>query len=149
MPPRRAADVWMIPGSDDESAVDESDVDAELAALAVTVALFRHAGTQEMTLERGGMELRREGPDLRGPALLVLTGGVFSANGSEQVEKLTMAALDTFDRSRHLLPSDLEVLVDTKYLLAACGLLASRDRGAALGLLRGALPALFEDEVAT
>ena len=73
----------------DESAVDESAVDAELAALAVTVALFRHAGTQEMTLERGGMELRREGPDLRGPALLVLTGGVFSANGSEQVEKLT------------------------------------------------------------
>jgi hypothetical protein len=114
----------------------------------VTVALFRHAGTQQMTLVRGGMELRREGPDLRGPALLVLTGGVFRAHGSEQVEKQTMAALDSFDRRSHLLPSELEVVVDGEYLLAACGLLARRDLGAALGLLRGALPGLFDGKAA-
>jgi hypothetical protein len=176
---RRSAEVWMIPdpensapghrdtghpdtghpdtghpdtGHPDTGHPDtdqEGAIDAELAALAVTVALVRHAGTQEMTLARGGMELQREGPDLRGRALLVLTGGVFRAQGSEKVEKLTTAAIDNFDRRRHLLPSELEIVVDTDYLLAACGLLATRDVGAALGLLRGALPALFEGEVAT
>jgi hypothetical protein len=176
---RRSADVWMIPdsgrldsghpdsgrpdsghadsGHPDSGHADsghpdsdqEGAIDGELAALAVTVALFRHAGTQEMTLARGGMELQREGPDLRGDALLVLTGGVFRAHGGEKVEKLTTASLDNFDRRRHLLPSELEIVVDSEYLLAACGLLATRDAGAALGLLRGALPALFEGEAAT
>jgi uncharacterized protein (TIGR01319 family) len=134
----RCIDVSMLPVSEEELALD-----AELAALAVTVAILRHAGTQEMLLERGGMELHREGPDLRGPALLVLTGGVFRFQGPEMVEKLTMATFDSFDRRHHLLPSDLDIVTDSEYLLATCGLLTSRDGNAALGLLRSALPGLF------
>ena len=135
---RRSLDVSMLPVSEEELALD-----AELAALAVTVAILRHAGTQEMLLEHGGMELRREGPDLRGPALLVLTGGVFRFQGPEMVEKLTMATFDSFDRRHHMLPSDLDIVTDSEYLLATCGLLALRDSSAALGLLRSALPGLF------
>jgi hypothetical protein len=76
----------------------------------------------------------------------VLTGGVFRARGGAFVETRTTAALDSFDRRRHLLPSALEVVVDHDYLLAGCGLLATRDRDAAGRLLRSALPALFEVE---
>jgi uncharacterized protein (TIGR01319 family) len=138
---RRAAQPWMLAAGDEDGALD-----AELAALAVTVALLRHAGEQELMLARDGMEVRRDGPDLRGRALLVLTGGVFRARGGAFVETRTTAALDSFDRRRHLLPSALEVVVDHDYLLAGCGLLATRDRDAAGRLLRSALPALFEVE---
>lgn len=138
---RRAAEPSMLPADDEDRAID-----AELAAMAVAVALLRHAGVQQLTLERDGMGIRREGPDLRGQALVVLTGGIFRAQGGAFVKTRTTAALKAFDRGRHLLPSTLDIIVDRDYVLAACGLLATRDRNAAKRLLYSALPALFEVE---
>jgi uncharacterized protein (TIGR01319 family) len=136
---QRAREPWLLP-TDDQA----REIDAELAALSIAVALVRHAGTQQLMLERDGMGMKREGPDLRGDAFIVLTGGIFRAQGGSFDVSRTAEALRAFDRRRHLLPTSFDVVVDRDYVLAACGLLATRDRDAAKKLLCAALPALFE-----
>jgi uncharacterized protein (TIGR01319 family) len=138
---RLSKEAWTIPMTDDDLALD-----AELSAIAVAIALFRHVGVQRLMLERDGLRVTRDGPDLRGHALLVLTGGVFRAQGSGCVETRTMALLNCLDRRSHLLPDSFDVVVDQDYVLAACGLLATRDLDAARNLLRSAFPVLSKTE---
>ncbi len=132
---RRSREPGMLPSDETGLAVD-----AELASLAVAVSLVRHSGVQQLMIERDGVNVKHEGPDLRGEALVVLTGGVFRAQGGEFVESRTVALLEVFDRRRHLLPSAFDVVVDRDYVLAACGLLVTRDRPAAKNLLHSVLP---------
>jgi uncharacterized protein (TIGR01319 family) len=130
----RAAEPGMLPLTD-----EDYKIDAELASMAVAVAVLRHAGVQRLSLERDGMGVHRDGPDLRGRALLVLTGGIFRAQGGAFIEDRLTAALQSFDRQRHLLPTLFDIVVDQDYVLAACGLLATRDREAAVRLLSSVL----------
>ncbi len=101
---RRVADPAYLP--DDEQGRDD---DAELARLAVTVALRRHA--------------RGSGKDLRQVGLVVGSGGVLRhATGGRAAAALSPATGDL--AGGWAVPERARTVVDRQYVLAAAGLLA-------------------------
>ncbi|MGN6333036.1 MAG: glutamate mutase L [Motilibacteraceae bacterium] len=113
------ADVSYVP-SDDAG----RDVDARLAELAVTVALRRHA--------------RPGGRDLRRVRLVVGSGGVLR-HGSERLRAQVLAPATSDRAGGWKLPEHADVVVDTRYVLAAAGLLAAEHPVAAARLVRSLL----------
>jgi uncharacterized protein (TIGR01319 family) len=125
---RRAADPAWIPDEPVEAATDRL-----LAVACATHAINRHCGTMLLTRsEKGPPTLVRDGPDLREVGQLIGTGGVL-AHG-EAGEEVLRTALER-RAARSLSPREAEVRVDRGYVLAAAGLLATLDPGAALNLL--------------
>ena len=115
----------------------EDDRDEELEGLlAVSCgaqALRRHCGTMLLARgEKGPPSLVRDGPDLREAALFLGTGGVFAHRGDG--EEILRRVLER-RAPRSLAPADPRVRVDRRYVLAAAGLLATADEGAARRLL--------------
>jgi uncharacterized protein (TIGR01319 family) len=112
----------------------ETRLDAFLAVGCATHAVTRHSGTMLLTRsETGPPALVREGPDLREVGQVLGTGGVF-AHREDGAWILREALRRRAPRS--LAPRDPIIGVDDNYILAAAGLLASRDPDAALRLLR-------------
>jgi uncharacterized protein (TIGR01319 family) len=113
---------------------DEARLDRLLAIGCASHAATRHCGTMLLTRGEGGPPtLVREGPDLREVTRIVGTGGVFVHRGDgEEILKGALARR----APRSLAPRDPELRIDANYVLAAAGLLASLDSGAALRLLR-------------
>ncbi len=113
----------------------ERRLDAELAGLAITIALERHAGQLAVTLEEGGASLRPTGRDLRSAVVFVATGGIF-----EHAEDPVAIAAGAWQRGRDrnaLLATNPRVRVDSQYVVAAAGLLAAAgDRARAARLLQ-------------
>jgi uncharacterized protein (TIGR01319 family) len=108
--------------------------DGLLAVGCATHALTRHCGTMLLTRGEGGPPtLVRSGPDLREVDLIIGTGGVFAHR--RDGERILAEALKR-KAPRSLIPQDPRIGVDRNYILAAAGLLATRDRDAALRLLR-------------
>jgi uncharacterized protein (TIGR01319 family) len=131
---RRAADPAMLPGSDDERAAD-----TELATIAATVALRRHArGESNVDSQR-----RTGRKDLSRLRLLVGSGGVLRHAPPASAERVLRTLLA--DRAGGWpLPTHARTVVDTRYLLAPIGLLAQQHREAAVALARqliGSAPA--------
>lgn len=125
---QRGADPKWLPESEEGRRLD-----AVLAVGCATHALARHAGTMLLAPGRGGPPtLVRSGPDLREVGLILGTGGVF-AHRSDGKRILGQALARRAPRS--LVPRDPRFGVDRNYVLAAAGLLATRDRGAASRLL--------------
>jgi len=113
---------------------DEAQLDGLLAIGCAAHAVTRHCGTMLLTRGEGGPPtLVREGPDLREVSRIIGTGGVF-AHRDDGEEILRRALARRAPRS--LAPRDPELRIDANYVLAAAGLLASLDPGAALRLLR-------------
>lgn len=113
---------------------EEIGFDGLLGVACATRALWRHCGTMLLTRSPGGPPtLRREGADLREVGLVIGTGGVFSHR--EDGEQLLGQALER-RAPRSLSPRQPRPGVDSDYLLAAAGLLASHDREAAWRLLK-------------
>jgi hypothetical protein len=109
-------------------------LDGLLAIGCTTHAITRHCGTMLLTRGEGGPPtLVREGPDLREVTRIIATGGVF-VHREDGAELLGKALARRAPRS--LAPRDPELRIDANYVLAAAGLLASLDPGAALRLLR-------------
>lgn len=105
--------------------------DLELARLAATVALRRHARPADPVTPDGP---RRAGKDLREVGLVVGSGGVFRAAAPEGAVLALQAAAD--DRAGGWkVPERAKVTVDGAYVLAAAGLLAPDHPGAAARLL--------------
>ncbi len=100
----RAADVGLLPVSD----VDRRQ-DAELARLAVTVALRRHG--------RGGRELRHV-------TLVVGSGGVLRHATPADVARVLRPATNDFAGGWQV-PERARAVVDARYVLAAAGLFAA------------------------
>jgi uncharacterized protein (TIGR01319 family) len=118
----RVADPAYLP--DDEQARDD---DAELARLAVTVALRRHA--------RGG------GKDLRQVQLVVGSGGVLRhATAARAAAVLGPATADL--AGGWAVPEHARTVVDTRYVLAAAGLMAQQHPEAAGMLVSNGLRGL-------
>ncbi|SCL24587.1 conserved hypothetical protein [Micromonospora pallida] len=118
-------------GADDPGFVPETPaeraVDRRIAALAVTVAVRRHA--------RGATAGERAGRDLRDVRLLVGSGGVLRhADGLEATEVLAAVLGD--HAGGWAVPRAARPVVDGAYVLAAAGLLVAEHPGAARGLLR-------------
>jgi uncharacterized protein (TIGR01319 family) len=108
--------------------------DALLAVACATHGLTRHSGTMLLgRSEAGPPTLVRAGPDLREVKRVLGTGGVFAHR--EDGESILREALRR-RAPRSLAPRDPAIGIDGNYILAAGGLLATRDPDAALRLLR-------------
>jgi uncharacterized protein (TIGR01319 family) len=125
----RSEDPKWIPG---EAA--QAHLDHLFAVGCATHALQRHCGTMLLARgEAGPPTLVRNGPDLREVAQVVGTGGVF-AHRDDGLEILAAALHRRAPRS--LAPQEPALRVDANYILAAAGLLATHDTGAAAHLLQ-------------
>jgi uncharacterized protein (TIGR01319 family) len=114
----RAADPAYLPVDD-----QGRDDDARLAELALTVALRRHA---------------RGGKDLREVALVVGSGGVLR-HASEERAAAALAPATGDLGGGWAVPEAARAVVDTRYVLAAAGLLADDHPAVGAALLSGAL----------
>ncbi len=115
----------------------EQDVDLDIAAAAVRIALERHAGRSKVVVSPEGRVVERSGKDLREVDLLVGSGGVLRHGGPDAVRRvLAPATGDAFDGGWQL-PRAPRVVVDHDYVLAAAGLLAQDHPVAAHRLLGG------------
>ncbi len=131
----RHDDVGMVPAAGPEGDQDR-DLDAALAALAVTVALRRHARPDE-TPEGVRIPAR----DLTRVRLVVGSGGVLRhADPARRASMMTAATGDHAGGWR--VPERADVVVDAHYLLAAAGLLAPDHPRAAASLLVDAFAAV-------
>jgi uncharacterized protein (TIGR01319 family) len=116
----------------------EVRLDALLAVGCATHAVTRHSGTMLLARSEAGVPtLVREGPDLREVERVLGTGGVFAHR--EDGKWILREALGR-RAPRSLAPRDPAVVIDDNYILAAAGLLATRDPDAALRLLQHELP---------
>ncbi len=114
----RTADPTYLPVDD-----QGRDDDARLAGLALTVALRRHA---------------RGGKDLRDVALVVGSGGVLRHATRERAAAALGPATGDLGGG-WAVPEGARTVVDTRYVLAAAGLLADDHPGVGAALLSGAL----------
>lgn len=125
---RRGQDLEWLPEG-------ESDfrLDGLLATACATHALARHCGTMRLAPGRKGPPtLVRSGPDLREVELVLGTGGVFAHRGDgETILREALARRGP----RSLAPAGPALGVDSNYVMAAAGLLATQDREAAIRLL--------------
>jgi uncharacterized protein (TIGR01319 family) len=113
---------------------DQLRFDGLLAIGCTTQALARHCGTMLLTRAATGIPtLTRDGADLRETRLVLGTGGVFAHRADG--ERILREALKRRG-ARSLAPLDPNLAVDSSYVLAAAGLLATEDREAAARLLR-------------
>jgi uncharacterized protein (TIGR01319 family) len=108
------------------------EADPQLASLAVAVALRRHARGEASILGAP----RRSGRDLRAVTLVVGSGGVLRHRPKNEAMSILSAGLYD-DAGGYPLPRSPAVVVDTCYILAACGLLGEEYAGQAAVLLDG------------
>ncbi|MGN6588579.1 MAG: glutamate mutase L [Solirubrobacterales bacterium] len=128
----RAEDSKWIPDSPEEARLDRL-----LAIGCATHAVRRHCGTMLLSRGEGGPPtLTRTGPDLRDVERVLGTGGVF-VHRDDGLEILRAALARRAPRS--LAPRDPQLGLDSNYILAAAGLLATHDRNLAMRLLRSEL----------
>jgi uncharacterized protein (TIGR01319 family) len=112
----------------------EASYDERLAAIAVTVALRRHAGRQRVVFGPTGRVIERSGKDLREVDLLVGSGGVLRHNGPEVAERILGAVGVGAQEEGWLVPVAARTCVDSDYVLAGTGLLAEVAPATATGL---------------
>lgn len=125
----RSEDSKWIPDSPEEARLDRL-----LAVGCATHALWRHCGTMLLSRgEKGPPTLVRDGPDLREVERVMGTGGVF-VHREDGREILRTALARRAPRS--LAPREPVLEVDSNYILAAAGILATHDADAAMRLLR-------------
>lgn len=111
----------------------EAQIDRLLAIGSASHALVRHCGTMLLTRGPGGTPtLVRDGPDLREVRRVLGTGGVL-VHRDDGGEILREALRRRAPRS--LAPHSPRIEVDSSYVLAAAGLLASLDPAAAMRML--------------
>ncbi|MGH3412750.1 MAG: glutamate mutase L, partial [Marmoricola sp.] len=130
---RRTADPGLLPGSDADRRVDD-----RLATAAVTLAVRRHAGRATVVLSPEGRVVERSGVDLREVDLLVGSGGVLRAAGSNRAGRILAGATGGSPDGWQQ-PRAPELLVDRHHVLAAVGLLAAERPGTAARLARSLL----------
>jgi len=117
-------------------AVETADwaMDRALAVACVLHAVRRHCG--RLTIRSSPnqpAQISTDGPDLRGAPLVVGTGGILvRAPSGEGILRTGIGRCD----SRSLTPRSARYGIDASYVLAAAGLLADLDTGAATRLMR-------------
>ena len=127
-----------LPGTPEEAAYDEA-----LARAAIGLAVRRHCGTLETVYTPTGPVTVQRGKDLRDVHAVIGTGGALVA--SRRPKAILEAALADSSEPRVLKPLAPRLMLDTEYLLYACGLLQSVDPQAALELALGHLRPLEEE----
>ncbi len=117
----------------------ESVFDKTLAVSCAAVAMRRHCGRQYWEFRRNEPpRLNRIGPDLRGVDLVVGTGGVLTLGpAGNAVLQNAMARIGTTEDL--MAPVTPRIAIDRQYVLAAAGLLSTRDPKLALSLIKSEL----------
>ncbi|HEX9833750.1 MAG TPA: glutamate mutase L [Mycobacterium sp.] len=112
----------------------EAKLDRLLAMSCITQALHRHCGTFSTIYIPGqGTEFVQEGTDMTEVPLLVGTGGMLVR---DPLGVDTLQAAVRRRKNRSLTPKSPTAVLDRNYILAAAGLLSTRDKKAAYTLLR-------------
>ncbi|CAA9349236.1 MAG: Probable reactivating factor for an aminomutase or amino-lyase [uncultured Nocardioidaceae bacterium] len=102
---------------------ESSGEEEEIASVAVTLALRRHAGRAQVRYGPDGRVVERTGTDLREVDLLVGSGGVLRESRGEVSDRILSAAVGEREGGWQL-PRHPRVVVDRDYVLAPAGLLA-------------------------
>jgi len=112
----------------------EHDVDAALARLAVEVAVNRHAGRVETLYTPNGPVAVLYGKDLSAVSTVIGTGGVFAYGrlGHRVLEGVRFDPAEPVS----LRPRDPSLLLDSRYMLFAVGLLAPLAPEAAIRIFK-------------
>lgn len=114
---------------------------AKLASLlteeAIVQALYRHAGKRVVVYGPTGRLEWAEGKDLSAVKTIVLTGGALTKLPDPLA--ILMKAWRRLDKTLLLPGGDLDVAIDTDYVMALCGVLAQADPDTALALLTRSL----------
>ena len=118
-------DVERLPDTEDEVRFDQA-----LAWAAVEAAVTRHAGSLSIVQTVTGPVSMQTGKDLSAVETLIGTGGVL-AHGGGALGILSAGLADT-SRPQNLKPKAPRLLLDSEYVLYACGLLAAVAPEAAL-----------------
>jgi uncharacterized protein (TIGR01319 family) len=126
----RRTDPSFLPANPEQTGEDEL-----IASAAITVALRRHAGRQQVSFGPDGRVVERSGKDLREVDLLVGSGGVLRNNTDEVTARILSAVTGEVPGGWQL-PLRPRLTVDRDYVLAPAGLLAAAHPEAAHALLR-------------
>jgi len=118
-----------VPGEDWQSAVD-----AQLARVAVDLAVERHVGKRERIITHQGETWVYYGKDLTETRTLIGTGGVFIYNS--YVSHILSPAAGGNHRYDVLRPKNPGLFVDSSYLLYAVGLLSQSEPDVAARLFK-------------
>lgn len=133
-----AQDIERLPATDEEFGFDLA-----LARAAVRLAVTRHCGTIETVYTVTGPVTVQHGKDLSNIDALIGTGGAIVSSRNPRAVLTT--ALASAAEPLSLKPRRARLLLDTEYLLYACGLLASVEPQAALELALANLQPLDEE----
>jgi uncharacterized protein (TIGR01319 family) len=110
----------------------DSEVDRALGISCATLALQRHCGRHYWGFRRNEPpQLHWTGPDLRSVEVVVGTGGVL-ALGPDGHRILEDALTRGQENQDLMTPDSPRIVLDRHYMLAAAGLLSTRDRDLAL-----------------
>jgi uncharacterized protein (TIGR01319 family) len=122
-------ETFRVPQEDWQSAVD-----AQLARIAVDLAVERHVGKRERIITREGETWVYYGKDLSETRTLIGTGGVFIYNS--HVAHILSSASGGNHRFDILRPKSPSLFVDSSYLLYAVGLLSQSQPDVAVRLFK-------------
>ena len=113
---------------------EERAIDFALAALAIEIAGQRHAGTIEEVYTTSGKAYVQTGKNLTDVGGIVMTGGALIH--AERQSELAPFAMYSESQPQSLRPKKSEILIDSKYILAAMGLLGEYYPSAALRIMK-------------
>lgn len=113
---------------------DLIQLDYALAAGAVKTAVMRHAGTVEQVYTPMGETYVQSGKDLRAVKNIIVTGGAL-IHARDVVSIANYATYDPAEASS-LRPEEANIWVDSRYILAAMGLLSRKYPQAALEIMK-------------
>lgn len=114
---------------------DLADLETALARAGVRLAVARHAGSLEQVWTPAGAVNVLSGKDLSGIRTIIGVGGALV--NSQNPREILAGALGPHPEK--LLPAAPELVMDSKYIMAAAGLLAEVAPAAARGLLKESL----------
>ncbi len=109
-------------------------LDRALASMAVETAVMRHSGTLEETFTMMGQTFVQTGKDLRSVRKVIVTGG--SLIHTDRTAEIAGFARWSPRQPQSLRPTEADVLVDRKYILAAMGLLSRQYPDVALRIMK-------------
>jgi uncharacterized protein (TIGR01319 family) len=118
----------------------EQDEDEAIARAAVGLALRRHAGRSKVVVSPEGRVVERTGVDLREVDLVVGSGGVLRHGRPGVADRVLGPSVGSHGAWQ--LPERARVVVDSDYVLAAAGLIATEHPDAAYRLVTSLLDTL-------